>query len=70
MWNKVHSNIHVKRGFWVPMSLPCYPLLIGNFEPENGSFNRDFKVFSITASKVPNFYLLWGHFWVKNSVSI
>ena len=59
-----------KKGFLGTNVITCYPLLIGNFEPENGTFNRDFKEFSMTTSKVPSFYLLWGHFWVKNSVSI
>ena len=63
MWNKVQSNIHVKRGFSVPMSLQCRPLLIGIFEPENGSFDRDFEAFSVPASKVPNFNILSGEFF-------
>ena len=55
-----------KRGFWVPKSLPCYPVLIGNFEPENGSFNRDFEAFSVPTSKVPNFNFLWGVLFGSN----
>ena len=39
---------------------------MGNFEPENGSFNRDFEVFSIPTSKVPNFKILPGTLLGKN----
>ena len=39
---------------------------MGNFEPENGSFDRDFKAFSVPASKVHNFNILLGALFGKN----
>ena len=50
----------------MPKSSPYNPLVIGNFEPENGSFNRDFGVFSIPTSKVPNLNVFPGALFGKN----
>ena len=47
-----------------------YPLLTGNFEPENGCFNRDFEGFSVLTSKVPNFNTLSGALFGKMTSSI
>ena len=41
-------------------------MLIWNFGPENGSFDRDFKVFFIPTSKVPNFNIRSGTLFGEN----
>ena len=55
-----------KKGFLRAKVNTLPPTAHRNFEPENGSFNRDFEVFSIPTSKVPNFNILPGALFGKN----